>query len=108
VLDKAGEPRSVMKKGMTFSSSSLALGGALEGAGVALTDSRLVERELKYAQLVIPFELACETPNAFYLVYPKGRQLNRGMQAFRDWVFAEMEVDAASAGPSAQAAKSGQ
>ena len=106
VLDKAGVPRSVMKKGMTFSSSSLALGGAMEGAGVALTDSRLVERELKYAQLVIPFELICETPNAFYLVYPKGRQLNRGMRAFRDWVFAEMEVHAAGSTQYALTAKS--
>ena len=93
VLDKAGVSRSAMKKSMTFSNSSLALGGALEGAGVALTDSRLVERELKYEQLIIPFDLPFETPNAFYLIYPKERQLTHGMQAFRDWIFAEIKLD---------------
>lgn len=97
VLDQAGIPRSAMKTSMTFSSTSLALGGAMEGAGVALTDSSLVERELKYGQLIIPFDLVLETPNAFYLVYQKGRQLNHGMKAFRDWIFNEMEVDTATA-----------
>lgn len=86
-----------MKTSMTFSSTSLALGGAMEGAGVALTDSSLVERELKYGQLIIPFDLVLETPNAFYLVYQKGRQLNHGMKAFRDWIFNEMEVDTTAA-----------
>ncbi len=94
VLDKAGVPRSAMKRSMTFSSSSLALGGALEGAGVALTDSRLVERELKYGQLIIPFDLTFKTPNGFYLVYQKERQLTYGMQAFRDWIFDEIKMHA--------------
>ena len=96
-LDKAGIPRSAMKTSMTFSSTSLAMGAAMEGAGVALTDSKLVERELKYGQLIIPFDLVFETPYAFYLVYQKGRKLTRSMQAFRDWIFDEMEVDSASA-----------
>ncbi len=65
-----------------------------------MTDSSLVERELKYGQLIIPFDIALETPNAFYLVYQKGRQLTHGMKAFRDWIFNEMEVDAATAGDS--------
>ena len=91
ILDKAGIDRALMNKVMTFSSTSVALTAAMEGAGVALTDYRLVERELAYGQLKIPFDLKLETENGFYLVYPADRQLNYGMRAFRDWIVAAME-----------------
>jgi len=99
VLDQSGIARSMMQTSMSFSTSSLALGGALEGAGVALTDSRLVERELRYGQLIIPFQLTFETANGFYLAYQQGRQLTRGMRAFLDWIIAEVEAEV-SAGAS--------
>ena len=92
ILDKAGIDRSSMNKVMTFSSTSLALSAAIEGAGVALTESSLVERELDYGQLLVPFELELETRNGFYLVYQKGRQLNYGMRSFRDWLFERIGV----------------
>ena len=92
ILDKAGIDRSSMNKVMTFSSTSLALSAAIEGAGVALTESSLVERELDYGQLIVPFELELETRNGFYLVYQKGRQLNYGMRSFRDWLFERIGV----------------
>jgi len=90
ILDKAGIARAEINKVMTFSSTSLALTAAMEGAGVALTDHKLVERELAYGQLIVPLELKLETENGFYLVYPKGRQLTYGMRAFRDWINAAM------------------
>lgn len=90
ILDKAGIARAQINKIMTFSSTSLALAAAMEGAGVALTDYKLVERELAYGQLIVPLDLKLETENGFYLVYPKGRQLTYGMRAFRDWIHAVM------------------
>ena len=86
ILDKAGIARATMNKIMTFSSTSLALAAAMEGAGVALTDYKLVERELAYGQLRVPFDLRLETENGFYLVYPANRQLSYGMKVFRDWI----------------------
>lgn len=85
-LDKAGIARALMTKVMTFSSTSLALGAAIEGAGVALTDYRLVERELAYGQLQILFDIKLDTDSGFYLVYPRDRKLTYGMRVFRDWV----------------------
>ncbi|MCP5416905.1 MAG: transcriptional regulator GcvA [Chromatiaceae bacterium] len=85
-LDKAGIARALMTKVMTFSSTSLALGAAIEGAGVALTDYRLVERELAYGQLQILFDIKLDTDAGFYLVYPRDRKLTYGMRVFRDWV----------------------
>jgi len=90
ILDKAGVERALMNKMMTFSSTSLALTAAMEGAGVALTDYKLVERELAYGQLKVLFDLRLETENGFYLVYPFDRQLTYGMRAFRDWIVAIM------------------
>ena len=94
ILDKAGIPRSTMAKSMTFSSTGLALSAAIEGAGVALTDVILVERELEYGQLIIPFELRLETQNAFYLTHQLGRQLTYGMKAFHDWIFEALKGEA--------------
>ncbi len=93
ILDKAGISRSTMDKSMTFSSTALALSAAIEGAGVALTDGILVERELEYGQLIMPFELRLETQNAFYLTHRLGRQLTYGMRCFHDWIFATMKAD---------------
>lgn len=86
MLDKAGIARASAGKRMSFSSTALALGAAIEGAGVALTDLSLVERELEYGQLIKPLDLKIDTGNAFYLVYQKGRQLSYGMRTFKDWI----------------------
>ncbi len=85
-LDHFGLDRSAMVKSMSFSSTSLALGAAIEGAGIALTDRSLVERELAYGQLVAPFDVSLETQNGFYLVHKAGRPLSYGMKAFKEWI----------------------
>jgi LysR family glycine cleavage system transcriptional activator len=92
ILDKAGISRSAMHKSMTFSSTGLALSAAIEGAGVALTDGILVDRELEYGQLIIPFELRLKTQNAFYLTHQRGRQLTYGMRCFLEWIMDVMEI----------------
>ncbi len=92
ILDKAEISRSTMVKSMTFSSTALALSAAMEGAGVALTDSVLVDRELEYGQLIVPFELRLKTQNAFYLTHRLGRQLTYGMRSFHDWILGAMKI----------------
>ena len=92
ILDRAGIDRATMNKGMSFSSTSLALSAAMAGAGVALTDQSLVERELEYGQLKVPFELRLETDSGFYLVYPGSRPLTYGMKAFREWIYAALGI----------------
>jgi LysR family glycine cleavage system transcriptional activator len=91
ILKKAGLPRSGANRGVTFSSTSLAMSAAMEGAGIALADIGLVEREVEYGQLIIPFEFQFKTRKAFYLVFQEGRQLTYGMQAFKEWIFDQMD-----------------
>jgi len=78
------------QKGLSFSSTSLALGAAMEGVGIALADKMLVEREVEYGQLVVPFDLQLDTHKGFYLVYQKERKLTYAMQAFKDWLLTEI------------------
>ncbi|MEW7978847.1 MAG: hypothetical protein AB2813_03350 [Candidatus Sedimenticola endophacoides] len=66
VLEMEGLSSAIARKSLTLSSTALALSAAIEGAGVALSDRRMIERELEYGQLVIPFDIRFETKNAFY------------------------------------------
>ena len=93
MLTNANLPPISSKRDVTFSGTSLALDAAMEGVGITLSDKALVQRELEYGQLVIPFDLELQTQRAFYLVYQKGRHLNHGMQAFYDWLFEQMKIE---------------
>ena len=90
-LEKVGVIPSEIEKSLTFSSTSLAISAAMEGVGVALADRALIENEIEFGRLIIPFEVSFETNKAFYLVHEKGRPLNRAMQAFHDWIMDEMK-----------------
>jgi LysR family glycine cleavage system transcriptional activator len=92
LLQKAGISMTGEEKGLSFSSTQLALGAALEGLGVALSDKALITRELQYGQLVVPVDIELLTGRAFYLVYPKDRQLTYGMRMFREWLLEVMEL----------------
>lgn len=97
-LEKTGISTAQITKTLTFSSTSLAISAAIEGVGIALTDRELVEREIEFGQLIIPFNLRIETHKAFYLVYQQGRQLSRGMQAFYNWISEEIGLKNSNVG----------
>ena len=77
-------------KRLGFSSTSLAVGAAMEDLGVALADLRMIEREVKYGQLVIPLDVQMPTPQGFHMVYQAGRELSEAMRCFFDWVMNEI------------------
>ena len=77
-------------KRLSFSSTSLALGAAMENLGIALADRQLVAREVLYGRLVTPLDIAMENQLGYYLVYQKHRKLTDEMRAFLDWVIEEI------------------
>ena len=77
-------------KRLSFSSTSLALGAAMENLGIALADRQLVAREVLYGRLVTPIDIAMENQLGYYLVYQKHRKLTDEMRAFLDWVMDEI------------------
>jgi len=77
-------------KRLSFSSTSLALGAAMENLGIALADRQLVAREVLYGRLVTPIDIAMENQLGYYLVYQKQRKITDEMRAFLDWVMDEI------------------
>ena len=89
-LASFGIQRPKRGKRLGFSSTSLAVGAAMEDLGVALADLRLIAREVKYGQLLIPLDVQMPTRQGFYMVYQAGRELSEGMRSFFDWVMNEI------------------
>lgn len=73
-------------QGPKFSSSILILQAALDGQGVALVRSALVQKELANGSLVQPFDISMPSDFAYYLVYPKTASENKNIMAFGDWI----------------------
>jgi LysR family glycine cleavage system transcriptional activator len=89
-LANFGVTRQKRAKRLSFTSTSLALGAAMENLGIALADRHLVAREVKYGQLVSPLDIKMNNHLGYYLVYQKDRRLTDEMRAFLDWVMDEI------------------
>ena len=94
-LQKAGVEGVDPNRGTHFHDASLALEAALEGMGVVLMLRPLVTVEIEAGRLVMPFDIAAETPYAFYLLVSEGGLQNRGVAAFREWLLSESAPDRA-------------
>lgn len=93
-----GVTRQKRGKRLSVSSTSLALGAAMENLGIALADRQLVAREVLYGRLVTPLDISVENHLGYYLVYQTDRQLSQEMRAFLDWMMDAMAEEKAAAG----------
>ncbi|MEM7225268.1 MAG: LysR substrate-binding domain-containing protein [Pseudomonadota bacterium] len=76
-------------QGIPFETDETAIQACLGKLGIALTDLRFVEREIKNGQLI---EVLVEEPypvGAYYLISLTKRKNRAGLAAFRDWLIAE-------------------
>jgi LysR family glycine cleavage system transcriptional activator len=67
--------------------------GAASGMGVALLHPAFFTDELASGQLVQPFPAILRSQRAYFLAYPKARRHHPKVQAFRDWVMAEIDTE---------------
>ena len=95
-LASFGVTRKKRVKRLSFSSTSLALGAAMENLGIALADRQLVAREVLYGRLVTPLDVSMDKHLGYYLVHQKGRRLTQEMQAFLDWMMAAIAGEKAA------------
>ena len=70
---------------------------AIDGQGVALTSENLIRGELAAGRLVKPFDVDLDRDNAYYLVAPPRAFERPNVQAFRDFLLAEIEAEGAGA-----------
>ncbi|MEM9736667.1 MAG: transcriptional regulator GcvA [Pseudomonadota bacterium] len=77
--------------GPRFSNADHAIDAASEGGGIVLGRSSLVERDLARGRLVAPFPQGLDTGGQFRFVCPAGREGERRVAAFLDWMRRETE-----------------
>ncbi|MBF0289221.1 MAG: transcriptional regulator GcvA [SAR324 cluster bacterium] len=76
-------------RGPSFSNDGMVLQAAIDGQGVALGDSILVEKDLHSGLLIKLFDIAFPTNVAYYVVCPEEKWNLPKIQYFREWLMAE-------------------
>jgi len=75
-------------RGPQFSMESMAIQAAMDGQGIALISTALVEEDIAAGRLIRPFpaEIIQQTKFCYFLVYPESHLQRPKVAAFRDWV----------------------
>lgn len=71
---------------LRFDTSITAIEVAVNGGGVLLGRSSIVEKELQSGRLVKPFDLTIPSAEAFYLLSPTNAAPHPHAHLFRDWI----------------------
>lgn len=93
-LDAAGHGHVRTEHGLRINNSAAVLQAAIDGQGLALARSVMVNDDLMAGRLIRPFAdrgLDCRLTQAYYVVYrPESGELPK-VQAFRDWLVSEID-----------------
>ena len=93
---KAAEVTNVdASHGLRFDNASACINAAIEGVGIALARTALIDSDLAAGRLVKLFELSLPSDFGYYVVYPKRSEKLPKVMAFRDWLFEEVAAQAA-------------
>jgi LysR family transcriptional regulator, glycine cleavage system transcriptional activator len=90
-LTAAGLPTSfATKRGLTFDQSFMAIEAAIEGHGVALGRTPIVESDIASGRLVVPFNVVLPAEAGYYIVAPEETADAPKIALFRDWLLASV------------------
>lgn len=81
------------RRGPVIDDPSVLHQAVLDGQGVALGEVNLIRADLAAGRLAIPFDVDLNRDNAYYLVAPPRNFERPHVQAFRDFLLAELAVD---------------
>ena len=85
-LTAAGLPADLSRRpGLTFDQSMVAVQAAMEGLGVALGRTPVVDADIAAGRLIRPFELALPGEAGYYFVTPEHREDTPEVALFRAW-----------------------
>ena len=79
--------------GLRFDLMVNALQAAIDGLGVALGRTPLVERDLATGRLVAPFDISLPIESAYYVVAPEQTADRPKIEAFREWLITTLTTD---------------
>lgn len=74
---------------MSFSTSVLTWQAALDGLGMAIGQTAMLQSEFDKGLLIRPFASPLRREKAYYLVRPANQRFSRRVAAFRDWLLDE-------------------
>ena len=86
------------RRGPVIDNLSVVHQAAIDGQGVALGLASLMREDLAAGRLVKPFDIDLDADNAYYLVAPPRNFERPNVQAFRDFLLAELKADEAPRG----------
>jgi LysR family glycine cleavage system transcriptional activator len=92
-LAVAGASQVEARRGPIIDNSTVVLQAAMDGQGVALVSESIVRAELDAGRLVKPFDVDLDADNAYYLVAPPRAFERPNVQAFRDFLLAELAAE---------------
>lgn len=78
---------------MSFSTSVLTWQAALDGLGIAIGQTAMLQAELASGQLIRPFQQPMTRAKAYYLVSPATQRYSRRVEAFKDWIITTIEAE---------------
>jgi LysR family glycine cleavage system transcriptional activator len=88
-LTAAGLPLSIAKqRGLMFDQGFMAVQAAMEGLGVALGRTHLVEADIAAGRLVVPFDTVLPQDAGYYVVAPMANAEFPKIALFREWLLA--------------------
>lgn len=87
-----GLPRQEQRQGPLFTLALMALQAAIDGQGVALAQSLLVEYDMAAGRLVKPLDVSTPLRLDYYLIYASDKPEQAAFQAFRQWLLSEARV----------------
>ena len=89
-LMAAGAPQVDASHGLRFDSASSCMNAAVEGVGVALGRTALIDKDIAEGRLIRLFELSLPSNFGYYVAYPKQSRNKPKVMIFRDWLFEEI------------------
>jgi LysR family transcriptional regulator, glycine cleavage system transcriptional activator len=89
-LAAAGTPEINGLKGPRFEHFLMMIQAAIAGIGVAVLPRFLIEDEVAAGRLVIPFNVAVRSDQAYYLVHPEEKADLPALRSFREWLLREV------------------
>lgn len=88
-LTAAGLPVEIARRrGLVFDQWFMSIQAAMEGLGVALGRTHLVEADIAAGRLTVPFDTVLPQDAGYYIVTPEGRPDSPKIALFRDWILA--------------------
>ncbi|GGX14199.1 transcriptional regulator [Pigmentiphaga litoralis] len=84
-LEAAGLPHAEFHGESVFHLQLTSLSAAVEGVGIAIGRTPLIDRDLARGQLVEPFDVRVSSSSSYYVTSPTSKSKQDKVQAFRDW-----------------------